>query len=52
MGRTKQRYLQTCAKCANADHLAHTKSIIRVFALHSHILVYPMNTMSQLAESC
>ena len=33
---------RACAKCSYSDDLVHAQSIIRAFALHSHILQYPM----------
>ena len=44
MGRVKEKKkcFQTCAKYTDSDHPAHAQIIIRVFALYSYILRYPM----------
>ena len=38
----RKKGFPTWAKFADSDHPVHAKSIIRVFALHSYILQYPM----------
>ena len=36
--RQAKKCLLTCEKCADSDNPAHAQSIIRAFALYSHIL--------------
>ena len=43
MGRlSAKKGLRACAKCVDSHHPAHMQSVIRAFALHSYILLYPM----------